>query len=61
MSIDDAPTINDLFLVIEECEESSSCDVSILELEETYYSPLKATFSYASESDGFVVSEFEVQ
>lgn len=57
----DAPTINDLFIEIEECDGAIHCEVTQLTLDETYDFPLKATFSYTSESDGFIVSEFEVQ
>ncbi|TYK64319.1 DUF6174 domain-containing protein [Colwellia echini] len=61
LSIDDAPTIDDLILKIHGCEESSSCELSTLEFDQTYHFPTKVTFSYLSESDGVIVSEFEVQ
>lgn len=59
--IENAPTINTLIASVNICQTSETCEVSILELNETYNSPSMASFIYGEEGDGFIVSEFEVQ
>jgi hypothetical protein len=61
LTIESAPTIDDLILRVENCEESKSCEVTTLNLDETYHFPSQVYFSYGLEGDGFSVSEFEVQ
>jgi len=61
LSIEDAPTIDDLIVSVEDCEDSTVCEVSLLQLDETYGFPSRASFSFGEEGSGFIVSEFEAQ
>ena len=56
-----APTMDKLIVRVVNCQESTNCDVSLLELDENYQFPAKFTSSTGSESGGFIVSEFVVQ
>lgn len=61
LNIDSAPTIDELFISITECEASSHCDVTLLKYDEKYYYPTQYNSATGEEALGFEILNFIVQ
>lgn len=61
LSIETAPTIDELFITVTACEVNANCEVTSIEYDEDYYYPSKYSSSYGEEGSGFEVSGFVVQ
>lgn len=58
---DSAPTIDLLFKRIIDCEDKSSCKVTLVEFDQINFHPVQYHASYGVEGEGFQVSHFIVQ